>query len=650
MTGGLVKKPVLLLRDLLQLSPVNGDPPFVNLTNKQIDKFVGCCGNFPLWNLFEYDELTLNMRQQGDEIYGRILKRMRVGLMCEEDHKILESRKIALVENTVDGRLNEICNLLSNLPAETVCLLPKRNMCRQLNDQMLARLPSEEIRLRAIDSFACPAYVRKKILKELETNDEHCSKSGGIPQEITVKVGAKIMLTRNIEVSKGLINGTIGVIKSVTKTLENDIKTLNVLLPSGAEHAIERIGVKFEVMERAFVIRNQFPVCLSYAITVHKSQGLSLAKALIDAGNNIFAEGRIYVALSRLTSLNGLLLINFDPTAVKANSQAVSEYNRLRAQYRPDLAQLPILTSRKSRKTDDKVWVVPKHVLACQTSVDSDVLLCNVIPLQRVDEASYATALLQCVFHCEDLKRELYKLPTNRVLRKTFEVYIRPNALPTASYFPSIKQFVDPKYSENTEQDVGEFAKDLFAKVDGLKSMIRHNIKFNIVCKNTHCKYTEEVERSEIILVLKALRWGSTSATSLNQLLIDRNVSGKTLKFTSCKMCRCVKALESYEILSVGQILLVRPFDGNVRIKGIHNKIHKIKGDCFKLACAIFKTENKPPRNIGTHYTTMLRGNESSASNSTWYCVDNSTVRRQRWPALSKGACLFFFQKLKPST
>jgi len=72
-------------------------------------------------------------------------------------------------------------------------------------------------------------------------------------------------------------------------------------------------------MEKAYVIRKQFPLCLSYRIIVHKSQGLSLQNAIMDVSNSIFSYGQIYVALSRVTSLDGLHLINFDPSFIEGN-------------------------------------------------------------------------------------------------------------------------------------------------------------------------------------------------------------------------------------------------------------------------------------------------------------------------------------------
>ncbi|KYN28526.1 DNA repair and recombination protein pif1, mitochondrial [Trachymyrmex cornetzi] len=70
--------------------------------------------------------------------------------------------------------------------------------------------------------------------------------------------------------------------------------------------------------------------CISYMKKKHKSQGLSLQNAVIDLGNNVFSCGQAYVALSRVTSLDGLYLINFDPSSVFASEKAIIEYNRLK--------------------------------------------------------------------------------------------------------------------------------------------------------------------------------------------------------------------------------------------------------------------------------------------------------------------------------
>ena len=78
---------------------------------------------------------------------------------------------------------------------------------------MLLRIPSDEIKLVAEDSYDGPRYLQDKVKNELKTNDEDCSRTGGLPSVICIIIGAKFMIKRNIDVTKGLVNGTIGIVK-----------------------------------------------------------------------------------------------------------------------------------------------------------------------------------------------------------------------------------------------------------------------------------------------------------------------------------------------------------------------------------------------------------------------------------------------------
>ena len=79
-----------------------------------------------------------------------------------------------------------------------------------------------------------------------------------------------------------LVNGTIVTIISIVKDKTTDyIEKIKILLPTGLEYFIERISVKFQLMDRVYIIRNQFPLSLSYNITIHKNQGLSLQNVVI---------------------------------------------------------------------------------------------------------------------------------------------------------------------------------------------------------------------------------------------------------------------------------------------------------------------------------------------------------------------------------
>ncbi|XP_018372385.1 PREDICTED: ATP-dependent DNA helicase PIF1-like, partial [Trachymyrmex cornetzi] len=361
--GWFGQKHILLFGDLLQLPPVHEDPAFVCLSNKKIQKFLGSLHTVNLWTtLFDYDELTINMRQQGDEFYRELLSRIRIGLVTKSDSDILKKRKISLKNESQEARLNEICNFIDNLPSDTVCLLPTCNMCDVLNTAMLNRISSKEILLIAEDEIECIPYIKKRVSKILTDNDDNNSRTAGLSKQISVKIGAKVMIRRNIDASLGLVNGTIATVISIVQDT-NYVEKIKLLLSSGLEYFIERVSVKFQVMDKAFVIRKQFPLSLSYAITVHKNQGLTMKNVVMDIGNSVFSCGQIYVTLSRVTSLDGLYLINYDPSSIIASEEAIIEYNRLKRLHKPE-AQIIAISKERYRKVKDVLWELYGNVSA----------------------------------------------------------------------------------------------------------------------------------------------------------------------------------------------------------------------------------------------------------------------------------------------
>ena len=93
---------------------------------------------------------------------------------------------------------------------------------------------------------------------------------------------------------------------------------------------------------------------------------------MTDIGNSVFTCGQAYVALSRVTTLEGLYLINFDPRSMKALDSALLEYNRLRQKFiiRPTLKQF-IVTKRQPNKVNDIQWCIIQKVSSAQRPVVS---------------------------------------------------------------------------------------------------------------------------------------------------------------------------------------------------------------------------------------------------------------------------------------
>lgn len=119
------------------------------------------------------------------------------------------------------------------------------------------------------------------------------------------------MLLRNLDVPSGLVNGAIGTIKTIHQIegLVNgrQVKSVTKLtvIFGESEHEIIPVESKFLLSYGVFITRKQFPICLAYAITIHKSQGLTIKTCVVDVGDNIFSNGQTYVALSRSPTLAG---------------------------------------------------------------------------------------------------------------------------------------------------------------------------------------------------------------------------------------------------------------------------------------------------------------------------------------------------------
>uniref|UniRef100_A0A1X7V6S3 ATP-dependent DNA helicase n=1 Tax=Amphimedon queenslandica TaxID=400682 RepID=A0A1X7V6S3_AMPQE len=124
------------------------------------------------------------------------------------------------------------------------------------------------------------------------------------------------MLRRNIDVTVGLINGAFGKVMGIYAT-RISIKFDHIDVPCD----IERVTSRFMLSKNLYIHRIQFPVILSYAITIHKCQGLSLDSAIIDLSTDVFGD---------------------------VSNLCINEINRLRSKFRKDLPQI-----KKSKDSSD---------------------------------------------------------------------------------------------------------------------------------------------------------------------------------------------------------------------------------------------------------------------------------------------------------
>ena len=134
-------------------------------------------------------------------------------------------------------------------------------------------------------------------------------------KSLKLKIGTQVMCIVNLNLYGELqiANGSQGIIVDFNDKDLPYVKFNNIKEPILIDNYIWKSD------HNKMVGVSQIPLIYSWAITIHKSQGLTLENAIIDIGSNIFADGQTYVALSRLKSLEGLYLTSFDYSRIKCN-------------------------------------------------------------------------------------------------------------------------------------------------------------------------------------------------------------------------------------------------------------------------------------------------------------------------------------------
>ena len=330
---------VLFVGDILQLPPVNGGPVFQRICNNSITNKLGCMTSVNNWEVcVDYDELTINERQKQDQTFSLILDEVRRGCVSKTTIQALKDR---VITTSVVDKFEELM-VSSQSP---LCLFPTRKLCQDFNTQMLSRLHGEIKDIPCIDEVDETRGKYKwnqKASDALKKLNSDCNMTAGLEAVLQVAVRARVMLRRNIDTTSGLVNGAVGTVLS--------IKAHSIVVQFDGRHdphPVERVKSKFMLLKKLYVHRKQFPLILAFAVTVHKCQGLSLDCAIMDLGEQVFADGMAYVALSRVKRLENLYLIAFKEEAIKVSKQSLNEVNRLRKTYQPDLPKTIVKKSKR---------------------------------------------------------------------------------------------------------------------------------------------------------------------------------------------------------------------------------------------------------------------------------------------------------------
>ena len=222
--------------------------------------------------------------RQDNRDFVNMLNRLRVGHNGPDILTYLNRRNVPATELGDDG---------------TVVLTTTNAIADQVNESALAALSGQ------------PRTYTGTLTGKFEKDETRLPS----PLELVLKVGAQVMFTRNDMPRRRWVNGTIGTVSA----LAEDHVAVDVKTPLGRTrtHLIEPerwVNMAYGVDEKGNITQTevgsftQYPLMLSWAVTIHKSQGKTLDKVVLDLGKGAFSPGQLYVALSRCRDIEKLVL------------------------------------------------------------------------------------------------------------------------------------------------------------------------------------------------------------------------------------------------------------------------------------------------------------------------------------------------------
>lgn len=272
-------KQLLLVGDIYQLEPVlkEEDRQFLR-------PFYPSAYFFDAHVFREMQLVSIELRKvyrQTDPTFINILDHIRTDNVADAD--------LALLNNRVGASGEKHSNELS------ITLSTRRDTVDYINEKQLAQLPG------------APSVFTGEIKGDFPES------SLPTPIQLDLKVGAQVIFIKN-DLDKRWVNGTLGIIEAIDEAEQ----MLYIVTDDGREFEVEKAvwsNVRYsfnekeqKIEEEEIGVYTQFPIRLAWSITVHKSQGLTFRRVNIDFTGGVFAGGQTYVALSRCTSLEGIVL------------------------------------------------------------------------------------------------------------------------------------------------------------------------------------------------------------------------------------------------------------------------------------------------------------------------------------------------------
>jgi ATP-dependent DNA helicase PIF1 len=268
----------------------------------------------PKWKEAKLIPICLKrIERQTDSEFQTILNECRIGAPSERSIEILKTRQ------GLDWK---------SLQIRPTLLFSKNADVDAINEKNLTAL-GKPLYTYSVTTLIVAPNAEADVMDPYPTPDDidrcvtRLDNDASYMPTLTLCVGAQVMLVTNLDVEGGLVNGSRGVVVDIRAADNVPI----VQFRRGSPIPVE--PKQWVSNENSRVTRNQVPLRVAYAITIHKSQGSTLDCALVDIGSSTFEYGQAYVALSRVRNLESLYIWNLVPSRIRAHPTVVAFYESL---------------------------------------------------------------------------------------------------------------------------------------------------------------------------------------------------------------------------------------------------------------------------------------------------------------------------------
>ncbi|KAL7069495.1 hypothetical protein ACR3K2_00930 [Cryptosporidium serpentis] len=296
---------VVLFGDFLQLPPVRPNKCLnKNPVSSEIDPlyaFESLNWKRTIDNVIELTEVYRQKRTENSD-FVEVLNEIRFGIISEKGKILLAQRIIMggkLKSNTSSFDLEY--DILSSNNCDACILMPLRRDVDSINEEKLSQLAGEPVEFKAKDKIY--TSNEKLFTGIISITSNEISRLTCSAEKLILKKGARVMLIKTIDISNQLVNGLRGTIESFDSLL----KYPRIRFANGIVKTITPTKFTISNFNKILATRIQLPLTLAWAISIHKSQGLSLDYVQVSL-NKTFEEGQTYVALSRAKSIDGLTI------------------------------------------------------------------------------------------------------------------------------------------------------------------------------------------------------------------------------------------------------------------------------------------------------------------------------------------------------